>query len=77
MTAEHQRILLTMLRQFIESHNDERAEALGTVLGDYIVLSHAIARLFDGDLDKAGDYTCKLGDELVAKIEAIRGECGE
>ena len=75
MTAEHQRTLRTMLKQFIDSHNDERAEALGTVLGDYVLFSHAIVRLFDGDMDKARDYISKLGDGLTA--EARYGEIDE
>ena len=74
MTAEHKQTLRTMLNQFIDSHNDERAEALGALMLDNIVFSRAIVNLFDGDMEKASEYTNKLADEMTAEVEARFGE---
>ena len=74
MTAQHKEILLKLLKQFVESHNDERAEALGALMCDNIVFSRAIVRLFNGDTEKASEYTNKLADELTAEAEARFGE---
>lgn len=75
MTAEHMEILQKMLNQFVDSHNDERAEALGAVMCDNIVFSRAIVRLFNGDMDKAREYTEKLADEMAAEYEVLEAEC--
>ena len=74
MTAEHKEILQRMLKQFVESHNDERAEALGAVMCDNILFSRAIVRLFNGDTDKAREYTEKLADEMAAEYGVLEAE---
>lgn len=74
MTAQHKEILQKMLKQFVDSHNDERAEALGAVMCDNIVFSRAIVRLFNGDMDKAREYTEKLADEMAAEYEVLEAD---
>lgn len=74
MTAEHKETLQKMLKQFVDSHNDERAEALGAVMCDNIVFSRAIVRLFNGDMDKAREYTEKLADEMAAEYGVLEAE---
>ena len=74
MTAEHQKILQKMLKQFVDSHNDERAEALGALMCDNIIFSKAIVRLFNGDMDKAREYTEKLADEMAAEYGVLEAE---
>lgn len=54
MTAQHKETLQKMLKQFVDSHNDERAEALGTVMFDNIIFSKAIGNMlqeFEGTFD--------------------------
>ena len=74
MTAEHKKILQKMLKQFVDSHNDERAEALGAVMCDNIIFSKAIVRLFNGDMDKAREYTEKLADEMAAEYGVLEAD---
>ena len=74
MTAEHQKTLQKMLKQFVDSHNDERAEALGAVMCDNIIFSKAIVQLFNGDMDKAREYTEKLADEMAAEYGVLEAE---
>ena len=74
MTAEHQKILQKMLKQFVDSHNDERAEALGALMCDNIIFSKAIVRLFNGDMDKAREYTEKLADEMAAEYGVLEAD---
>lgn len=74
MTAEHKEILQKMLKQFVDSHNDERAEALGAVMCDNIIFSKAIVQLFNGDMDKAREYTEKLADEMAAEYGVLEAE---
>ena len=74
MTAEHKATLQKMLKQFVDSHNDERAEALGALMCDSIVFSRAIVRLFNGDMDKAREYTEKLAEEMAAEYGVLEAE---
>ena len=77
MTVKHKETLQKMLKQFVKFHNDERAEALGAIMCDNIVFSRAIVRLFNGDTEKASEYTNKLADELTAEAEARYREIDE
>lgn len=74
MTAQHKEILQKMLKQFVDSHNDERAEALGAAMCDNIIFSKAIVQLFNGDMDKAREYTEKLADEMAAEYGVLEAE---
>lgn len=74
MTAQHKEILQKLLKQFVDSHNDERAEALGALMCDNIIFSKAIVQLFNGDMDKAREYTERLADEMAAEYGVLEAE---